>query len=135
MPLVLRRTRFGPLAAYLLLCVLFVGFGCDAPHAEARVQSSNQMKELILGVRNYHIINDEWPDDLGQVRELVDSSFDDVMRNPITGDDPGYEYVRPSADADPATTVILYQLRDGQHDTSLRVGFADGHVGEFDPLK
>ena len=115
----------------LTAMVLMMSFsGCGAPAAEAVLQSSNQMKELILAIRNYEDIHDQWPNDLGQVRNDVESDFDMLLQNPITGDHPGYEYVQPPANADPATTVILYQLRDGERDMTLRVGFADGKVAE-----
>lgn len=110
-------------ALALLLCS-----SCSAPKAQDVLQSSNRMKELILGFRNYQAINGDWPQTLEQIRELTETDLDVLMKNPVTGDNPGYEYVPPATDADPATTVVLYQLRDGQRDTSLRVGYADGRV-------
>ena len=113
-------------AALLALVMSFAG--CSAPKAEAVMQSSNQMKELILGLHDYQASNGDWPQTLEQIREMTDTDLDVLMKNPVTGDDPGYEYVPPAVDADPATTVVLYQLRDGQRDTTLRVGYADGSV-------
>lgn len=117
------------------LTVLAAFIGCEldsAPHAEARLQSSNQMKELLLGIALYRSANEgEWPEELGDVRHFTDTSFAELMHNPITGDEPGYEYVSPPTDADPETTVILYQLRDGQRDAELRVGFASGRVSQL----
>jgi hypothetical protein len=70
----------------------------------------------------------QWPDSLDQVKEQaektatdmgVDKDFATLMKNPLTGDDPGYEYVKP-AEGDPLeTTVMLYQLRGGTRDTTL----------------
>ena len=54
------------------------------------------------------------------------------MKNPLTGDDPGYEYVKPNGNANDSDfdsqQVILYQLRAGAQDDSLKVGYADGSV-------
>lgn len=121
-------------ASLLLIVTAFVGCGLNqAPHAEATLRSSNQMKDLILAIRNYREVNeDQWPEQLSDVRSLTDTSFDVLMRNPITGDNPGYEYVPPPENADLETTVILYQLQNGQRATDLRVGYADGHVAEID---
>lgn len=118
-------------AAIAVSVIMMPVTGCGAPAAEAVLQSSNQMKELILAIRNYEDVHEGWPDSLDQVGNLVDSDLNVLMQNPITGDNPGYEYVPPSADSDPSTTVILYQLRDGRRDTNLRVGFADGRVAEL----
>ena len=56
--------------------------------------------------------------------------FED-LRNPLTGDDPGYAFdLLPAAtdQLDPAETVLLYQLRDGVYDPQLRVCYLDGTV-------
>ena len=44
----------------------------------------------------------------------------------MTGDNPGYEYVKPADNS--ADAVILYQLRGGKRDLSLAVAYADGSV-------
>jgi hypothetical protein len=64
-------------------------------------------------------------------KDLTDTDFEERMINPVTGDNPGFEYVKPSADANPKITVVLYQLRDGLRATDLRVGFGDGHLSEM----
>ncbi len=51
-----------------------------------------------------------------------------LTANPLTGDNPGYEYVKPKDDAPSATTVVLYQLRGGKRDETLKVAFKDGSV-------
>jgi hypothetical protein len=53
-----------------------------------------------------------------------------VFTNPITGENPGYEYVKPADDA-PAHTVVIYSLRGGQRDLKQPMGYADGHVGKI----
>jgi len=79
----------------------------------------------------------EWPDSIEQVKDNLDADVQlkEVMTNPATGDNPGYEYVKPkgnwSASDFDGEQVILYQLRDGKRDTSLKVGYADGSVRAF----
>jgi hypothetical protein len=91
------------------------------------------MKELMLGIMNYRTVNDgRWPDDLSEIESLIpNADFKQLMINPVTGDNPGYEYVRPSDSTGLETTVILYQLRDGQRATDLRVGLADNQLSEI----
>ena len=63
--------------------------------------------------------------------------------NPITGDNPGYEYIQPPANADPNADiddseegnlesskeiVILVQLRDGKPDLTLKKLHVSGWV-------
>ena len=128
-----RTTTWIVSMAFLLLMIHCIGCGVtQAPHAEATLRSSNQMKELILGIRNYHAVNNsQWPEQLSDVKQFTETDFDVLMSNPITDDIPDYEYVKPGDDANIATTVILYQLRGGQRATDLRVGYADGHVAEL----
>ena len=121
------------LFAIAMSICMFVGCGLDnAPSAKAQLDSSNQMKELILAARLYHDSNnDQWPDKLSDVATLTETGLDQLMKNPITGDNPGYEYVKPEDGADLKTTVILYQLRNGQRATDLKVGYADNRVTEL----
>ena len=135
MQLSLRKLRINVTAGLILSTFLIAFAGCGlqrAPLAGKKAKSWNQMKALITGIILYRDSNDnEWPEELAQARELLEGDhldFDELMHNPVTGDNPGYEYVKPPPDADPKTTVILYQLREGRRDTTLRVGFADGHV-------
>lgn len=119
-------------AVAMSICT-FVGCGLDnAPQAKAQLDSSNQMKELILAVRLYHDSNDDqWPDKLSEVATLTETSFDQLMNNPITEDNPGYEYVKPEDGTDLKSTVILHQLRNGQRATDLKVGYIDNRVAEL----
>ena len=111
----------------------FVGCGLDnAPQAKAQLDSSNQLKELILAVRLYHDSNDDqWPDKLSEIAMFTEEGLGQLMENPITGDNPGYEYVKPEDGADLKTTVVLYQLRNGQRAADLKVGYADNRVAEL----
>jgi hypothetical protein len=55
--------------------------------------------------------------------------FATLTKNPLTGDSPGYEYVKPPEGTKPSEhVVILYQLRAGKRDSSLSVGYANGAV-------
>jgi hypothetical protein len=108
--------------------------GCGegrATHAKRQLSLIN-MKQLILVILNYRDVHDnEWPENVAQVQSFRYGGLLLDMKNPLTGDEPGYEYVMPPKDADPEITVILYQLRDGQRDIDLQVGFGDGHFSEF----
>jgi hypothetical protein len=109
---------------FVCVVLLSICVGCDlghAPQAEARLRSSNQMKELILGIKCYRDVNDgQWPNGLSDIKPfLTDTHFNVLMSNPITGDIPGYEYVKPTDEVDLKTTVVLYQLRNGQRATDL----------------
>ena len=85
------------------------------------------MKQLVVMAIHYRVSNRAWPDRLDQLkRHAAAESWDDLITNPVTGDKPGYEYVKPAADS--ANAVILYQLRGGKRDLSLAVGHADGSV-------
>ena len=52
-----------------------------------------------------------------------------MLANPVTGDNPGYEYIKPTGGANLNGTVMIYQLRSGQRDLNLPVARADGSVG------
>jgi len=58
------------------------------------------------------------------------------MKNPLTGDDPGYLYVKPPAGVLESSlvqrVVMLYQLRDGQKAEDLPVGYAAGSTGPIE---
>jgi len=106
----------------LLLCCLT---GCR-PSAKSTLKSNNQMKQLLIAITNYHDSYHGWPESLADIRPFTEmDNFEELMLNPVTGENPGYEYVQPSPDSDPETTVLLYQLRDGQRDLNLEVCFAD----------
>ena len=52
-----------------------------------------------------------------------------LLKNPATGDDPGYEYFKPPRGQHAGKTIIIYQLRDGKRDTTLAVAYLDTSVG------
>ena len=111
--------------------VIFLA-GCGGDRAE---ESRHNMNKLQLGMHVYaHKHQGDWPERLDQIKDEVGGAdaFSKLMKNPQTGDDPGFEYVRPKGRlSDPsfdAQQVILYQLRSGKRDSSLKVGYADGSV-------
>lgn len=73
----------------------------------------------------------EFPNKLEDLKEHVGKSgphkktFEEAIQNPITGDNPGYEYVKPASKR-PGPVIILYQLRSGKRDESLKVTIANG---------
>ena len=124
-------------AGLYFLSLLLASGGCGASqarHAAAVQRSSNQMKEMILGMNVYRDANDgAWPEQLFEIRPYTDNDLDLLLENPITGDHPGYEYIKPIDGAPLESTVVLYQLRNGERDTDLRVGYADNRVAELVP--
>ena len=106
--------------------------GCGDPAEDSR----QQMHKIQLALMEHAEANGgEWPERLDTVSDNLkggDAIFRELLKNPVTGDDPGYEYVKPEGKLDgpgfDSQQVILYQLRDGKRDTSLKVGYADGSV-------
>lgn len=118
-------------AVVLAACLAFVLTGCGGALQSARsARSANQMRQILIGLMHYLVDNaDAWPDRLEQIEEYVGGKEElaRLMKNPLTGDDPGYEYVKP-ADPKAPNTPVLYQLRDGQRELGMPVGYADGSV-------
>ena len=123
-----------PALALLLLFTLTTLTGCCCPainsarEAAQKAQSLNNIRQLCLAVMNYQQINEAWPETIDDLRSQV-PDLDMILENPVTMDNPGYEYVKPEGE-DPvlSETVIIYQLRNGQRDMTLPVGYADGSV-------
>lgn len=129
--------RHLPTFGWPLLFLLIVALaGCirspisDARQAAQRVSSSNNIKRLTLALVQFHEDQQQWPDQLTEVLPFLNGDTM-VLSNPITGEEPGYDYVKPTiAPEDPqsSTTVVIYQLRHGKRDTELEVGYLDGSV-------
>jgi hypothetical protein len=112
-----------------MLSLSFGLVGCSDPRGESQIQ----MNKLQLALYEYAQSHEnEWPDSLNQIKELVggESAFKQLITNPVTGDNPGYEYVKPLGNpSDPDYNphqLILYQLNNGQRDTTLKSGYSDG---------
>ena len=118
------------------LALLSLAFaGCD--NGKKRIESSDNLKQLSAGIIAYHDSKKAWPDGIEELKSLIGTQgpvgvighgkdFATLMQNPLTGDNPGYEYVKPTG-AD-ASGVVLYQLKGGVRDTSLPAAYADGSV-------
>lgn len=115
----------------LFLAILGCSGGEEAKRKE--LLSSFQMKEIVIGFHVYATKHRaEWPDSIDEIKPyLGDENFAKFMKNPLTGDSPGYEYVKPNIDLPEPQfqkTAVLYQLRNGKRAEDLPVGFADGGI-------
>ena len=90
------------------------------------------MRQVYIAFDNYKVTkNGNCPENLDELLVPYLDGDKNVFVNPVTGDYPGYEYVKPEPDASP-NTVILYQLRDGERDVELEVLYYDGSVRELE---
>lgn len=105
------------------------------------VRSLNQMKALIVALNSYAEDNrGQYPaklEDLGNSSYVKD--LDKLLINPLTGQTPGYVYVRPSVPLNTlvkekrtARTPILYEARDGRINPRGLIGYVNGHVERTD---
>lgn len=108
--------------------------GCGSPEAA----SVGHLDLLGSCVRDYHRKYGKPPDVLAQLEEFFGSpeEYAAALKNPLTGDDPGYLYVRPPAGVLDSSlswrVVMLYQLRGGQKAEDLPVGYAAGGTGALE---
>jgi hypothetical protein len=94
-----------------------------------KMHSANQLKQWATAINEYRDQNGgKHPPSLEALKPLV-TNYDQLIENPLTGDNPGYELVANPAGRNP---VWMYQIRQGKRDESLDVLFADGTVK---PLK
>ena len=91
------------------------------------------MNKLQLALYEYAQAHErEWPDSLDQIKELVggEAAYQKLITNPVTGDNPGYEYIKPKGKPGDASydhhQLILYQLNKGERDPNLESGYSDG---------
>jgi hypothetical protein len=126
--------------AVLLVLAISVS-GCFAPALQAvrdkarQASSLNKMRQLVVGVLAYQDEHEKWPKRFKDIREYTEgkAGLKKLLDNPATGDNPGYEYVRPSSDnkssdGKRSKLILIYQLRDGERDRKLAVAYADGHI-------
>ncbi len=93
-----------------------------------RGMSAINVTALTSAVKSHADTNSgAWPESLDDVKANM-PNFDEMMKNPVTQDNPGYEYVKPVEGFVPEETVVIYQLRGGQRDETLEAGYADGTV-------
>jgi hypothetical protein len=104
-----------------LTSVVSVSFsGCGPSKAEV---SKGHMGAIGVAISQYKETYNRWPDELEQLLPFMNNERI-CFANPLTGDDPGYEYVKPEGTAaykNFENTVVLYQLRDGKRDEDLPV--------------
>jgi hypothetical protein len=122
----------------LLACLLAPLFGCS--DAKQRDESTAHLQGFGEAITAYYGEHQKWPATLADVKPMIGTdlggmkvgggkSYDELLKNPLTGDNPGYEYVRPPEPLESTRNVIaLYQLRGGKRDESLKVGYLDGSV-------
>ena len=122
----------------LAVCVALVVAGCS--NAKQRVESAANLKDLSRAVLKFQADNGAWPATLADLMPVIGTSdelgeigggkdYATLVRNPLTGDDPGYEYVKPPADVESMSgTIVLYQLRDGKRDSTIPAAYLDGSV-------
>ena len=122
-----------PLLVAALSIVTIAGCGAvsAARNAARQNQSASQMKQLSLAILTYRDMKGEWPERFDDVSEFTEGAdgLASLLINPATGDNPGYEYVKPTHDeVNMAETIIIYQLTGGERDLTLPVAYADSSV-------
>lgn len=128
-----RLTRLLSLAC--ISVVLCIAAGCGGRTA----QSSANLEALARRLRDFQYQHGKLPDAIDQLEESFagEDEYARTMRNPLTGDDPGYAYVKPPAGVLGSSlarrVVVLYQLRGGERADDLAVGFASGDSGPLQP--
>ncbi|MGI9445601.1 MAG: protein kinase domain-containing protein, partial [Rubripirellula sp.] len=98
--------------------------------AALRTSSHNNMKQITFALLDYYKANQQWPDKLDALLPSLEVGKS-VFENPLTGDNPGYDYVKPTAPLENITaaeTIVLYQLHNGQRDRQLCCAYLDGEV-------
>lgn len=97
------------------------------------------MKQILLTIQLYNNANrGKMPDTLEKLRSVDEpdrdgvSHFDEMLTNPLTGERPGYIYVKPANTVqeikDAYRTPILFEAKDGKPDPNGARGFADWEV-------
>ena len=125
----LDETRAGLLISVVCLCFCLSAVGCGARQKAFEAMALSNMKELAKAILDYKKDKHAWPDNLEQLKGRPNLDLATLMKNRGTGDDPAYEYVKPVSDN--VRTIILYQLRNGNRDTTLPVAYSDGSIGQL----
>src|SRR6476646_12207962 len=95
--------------------VMILGLTGCGDRAEDSRQQMHKLQLAMIDYAEKH--GGEWPERLEQIKDNVggEAAFSKLMKNPSTGDDPGYEYAKPEGKWGDAKfdsqQVILYQLR------------------------
>lgn len=116
-------------AGWVFLSLVLGGCQSEASRSQPGVEA------WVQRIQEFYRRHQKLPDRLDDLQECFASveEFQQALRNPVTGDDPGYEYVKPprgvvgTALAD--RVVMVYQLRAGQQAWDLPVGYVCGQAG------
>ena len=111
-----RFLQFSPFPILLILLSAVGGCNWQAAREAQRqaaiaekeaLMSANQMKQLMIAIINYESVHDKWPAELADVRPFVEmDNLDELLVNPVTNDNPGYEYVAPQEGDDVDSSVL-----------------------------
>ena len=92
-----------------LLAIIAIGSsGCGS--GQKGIDTMDNLKQLSMALIKYHDNNKAWPEKLDEVKPLIGKEgplgvighgkdYAALTANPLTGDNPGYEYVKPKDDA------------------------------------
>src|SRR5262245_30389863 len=140
-------------ALTVCVCILLVGVGYlyigarqRAEEARLRVHSMVRVKWLAAAFVEYEKSHGTYPGTLAELEPLFGEkkggrdlqmtysilvstagpiSFREVLANPLTGDNPGYEFVKPDGNSD---RPVIYQLEKGKRTEAQAKGYLDGSV-------
>jgi len=122
--------RFYAAAALVGIVATLPLTGCQSEEA----RSLPGVQAWVARLEEFYHRHQRWPDQLEDLQEGFDTpeELQQALHNPVTGQQPGYEYVKPPdwVRNTPLAerVVILYQLREGQRAHDLPVGYANGQV-------
>lgn len=127
--------------------------GCRRFKAARSIDTGARLAWFASAILDYEQTKGRYPDSLESLRSLygagrgsrqlqlaygmldvrtgsVPRNFDELLVNPLTGDNPGYEYVKPT---DPIKEEpMIYQLRNGKRDEEIRICYSTGSVRRAD---
>lgn len=121
-----------------LLVVVLGGVGTRGCQGEA-ARSQAGVEAWTERITEFYGKHQKLPNRLEELEELFASpeEFQRAMQNPVTGDTPGYEYVKPPqgvwGTALAHQVVMIYQLREGERASDLPVGYVAGRAGLLEP--
>lgn len=96
------------------------------------IVAENNMKQLGMAVIMYAEQNNgQLPQSMDDLRTIM-GDINKVLENVRTNSNPGYIYVPPAKNinevANPNSTPILYELRNGKFDRDGSIMYLDGHI-------
>ncbi|MCS7303855.1 MAG: hypothetical protein NZ602_01940 [Thermoguttaceae bacterium] len=115
-----------------------VGLALAGCQSEA-TRSLEGVEAWLARIKDFYHRHQRWPERLEDLQECFDTQedFQRALLNPVTQEDPGYEYVKPPEwlQGTPLSkrVVILYQLRASGRAEDLPVGYMDGQARLLQP--